>query len=102
MRFIILTFALLLLFGCSKEFDGTYREAVGTTRYEFNKNGKVAIKVPAGTISGANQVLDFVRSGDTITIKNPDGSVGLTLTIVGDDSLKALGGIINLRKVTDD
>jgi|GEM_PF-1118722 len=102
MRFITFFIVLLALAGCSKEFSGTYREAIGATRYEFSKEGKVTIKFPAGEVLGTNRVFEFTRSGDSISIKNPDGSVGLTLAITPDESLQGLGGIITLRKVSDD
>jgi len=101
MRFIVLFLGMLLLAACSKEFSGIYGEIAGPNRYEFDKKGKVAIKVPAGDVTGANQYLDFTRKGDSIIIKNPDGSVMMTLDIVGDDMLKGMGGALTLRKKAD-
>jgi len=109
MRFITLIFALLLLAGCFDEkFSGTYYyQALHSHYFKFGKDGKFvkSVGLKPDMVPSAEK-LDFSRRGNTITVKNYNGSVRRTFTIENDGTLTFYLNSVNPRvvlyKISDD
>lgn len=63
-----------LLCGCGDAGPtGSYRDAAGGTRYEFQRHGQVRITVLDTTVAG-----EYTLQGDKVIVTSPQGTVVLT------------------------
>lgn len=59
--------------GCGDDFNGTYADEAGVTRYEFHPDGRTQIDVLGTTV-----LAEYRLDGDRVLVTSPQGTVVLT------------------------
>lgn len=81
MRRLALMLAVLWLAACGRSLEGSYTDAMGVTRYTFQRGGVVYFSV-----MGVETELEYSIDGDRVVIGKPEGN--LVLTLDADGSLR--------------
>jgi len=92
LRLFVATAAAVLLTGCSEGFSGSYQDEMGVSTYSFNSNGKVVVSA-----MGTEKTFEFKRDDKTLRLQ--DGNQSMVLTIVDEDTLKGMNGMLTMKKV---
>ncbi|MGH8054082.1 MAG: hypothetical protein ACREP4_09175 [Stenotrophomonas sp.] len=89
MRKLLIATLVLLLAACSQGPRGTYSDSAQLLRYTFEADGKATVSA-----MGQVQQADYVREGDTVTVRVP-GSEGapVVFSVNPDGSLLGPMGI---------
>ena len=72
----------LLLAGCSRGLSGSYADAMGASRYDFQRDGTVAIRV-----GGVTRQASYQRVDDQLRITVDEAGAPLEFAIDPDGSL---------------
>ncbi|WP_180682985.1 hypothetical protein [Tepidicella baoligensis] len=74
------------LVACSSGLEGSYEDPMGVTRYTFQSNGKVLIR-----LMGTEVEMTYEKDGDKIKVGTPEGRV--VMTLLDDGSIQGPMGV---------